>query len=161
MRLFPDRLEISSPGGLPGFLTTQHLLDGRFSRNPRLNWGLFQWGYVAEPGQGILRMITGMDGHGAQPPEIVAARDRVTVRLYRVTEPDAVETLDPAERTLNERQHAALDYVRRRGSITLHEFRTLCPAVQSSVLQRDLRDLVAAELLRKIGPRSGAYYIMP
>ncbi len=159
--LFPDRLEITSPGGLPGFLTTPHLLDGRFSRNPRLKWGLFQWGYAAGPGQGILRMIVGMDGHGALPPEIDAARDRVTVRLYRVTEPDAVETLDPAESTLNERQRAALEHVRRRGSITLHEFRTLCPAVQSSVLQRDLRDLVAAELLRKVGPRSGAYYIMP
>jgi hypothetical protein len=33
--------------------------------------------------------------------------------------------------------------------------------VQASVLQRDLRDMVAAELLRKVGPRSGAYYIMP
>jgi ATP-dependent DNA helicase RecG len=155
--LHPDRLEITSPGGLPGFLTTSHLLDGRYSRNPRLNWGLFQWGYVTEPGQGVLRMIMGMDGRGAQPPEFDAGRDRVTVRLYRTTE----SAIDPAEITLNERQRAALEYVRGRGSITLHEFRTLCPAVQPSVLQRDLRALVAADLLRKVGRRSGAYYILP
>jgi ATP-dependent DNA helicase RecG len=159
--LFPDRLEIMSPGGLPGFLTTSHLLDGRYSRNPRLTWGLFQWGYVVEPGQGILRMIVGMDGHGAQPPEIDAGRDSVTVRLYRVAAPESNGTVDPAGIDLNARQRAALEYVRGRGSITLHEYRTLCPAVQASVLQRDLRDLVAAELLRKVGPRSGAYYIMP
>jgi ATP-dependent DNA helicase RecG len=161
VRLYPDRLEIASPGGLPGFLTTSHLLDGRYSRNPRLAWGLFQWGYVAEPGQGILRMIMGMDGHGALPPEIDAARDHVTVRLYRAGGPNANGAVDPAEIDLNARQRAALDYVRGRGSITLHEYRTLCPAVQASVLQRDLRDLVAAELLLKVGPRSGAYYIMP
>ena len=159
--LFPDRLEIVSPGGLPGFLTTPHLLDGRYSRNPRLTWSLFQWGYVAQPGQGVLSIITGMDGRGAQPAEIDAARDHVTVRLYRATEAGSNGAVDPAGIDLNARQRAALEYVRGRGSITLHEYRTLCPAVQSSVLQRDLRDLVAAELLRKVGPRSGAYYIMP
>jgi hypothetical protein len=37
----------------------------------------------------------------------------------------------------------------------------LCPAVQSSVLQRDLRDLIASGRLRKIGSRAGAYYMLP
>ncbi|RPJ03082.1 MAG: hypothetical protein EHM39_00310 [Chloroflexi bacterium] len=161
VRMFPDRLEISSPGGLPGFLTTQYLLGGRFSRNPRLNWGMFQWGYVEEPGQGILRMITGMDGHGAQPTEILAERDRVNVRLFRAGDPRPNAPSLPENGTLNERQYAAFDYVRQHGSITLHEYRTLCPAVQSSVLQRDLRELVASSYLRKIGSRAGAYYMLP
>jgi ATP-dependent DNA helicase RecG len=161
VRLFPDRLEIASPGGLPGFLTMAHLLEGRYSRNPRLSWSLFQWGYVEEPGQGIWRMISGMDGRGALPPEIIAERSRVTVRLHRACEPDPEGAAAPGEADLNDRQRAALDHVRGHGSITLREFRTLCPAVQSNVLQRDLRDLVAGGHLRRIGPRTEAYYIIP
>jgi ATP-dependent DNA helicase RecG len=161
VRLSPDRLEIVSPGGLPGFMTTAHLLEGRYSRNPRLNWSLFQWGYVEEPGQGIHQMITGMDGRGALPPEFIAERSRMTVRLHRACEPDPDGAAVPGEADLNDRQRAALDHVRRHGSITLREFRTLCPAVQSAVLQRDLRELVAGGHLRKIGPRTGVYYIIP
>jgi hypothetical protein len=33
------------------------LIDSRYSRNPRLNWALFQWGYVETPGNGIWSMI--------------------------------------------------------------------------------------------------------
>jgi len=155
VRMSPDQLEIRSPGGLPGFLTTHTLLGGRFSRNPRMNWTLFQWGYVEEPGQGIWHLITGMDGRGAQPTEIVAERDRVTVRLFRASD------FTPGSASLNDRQRAALSYVRQQGSLTLHEFRTLCPSVQTSVLQHDLRDLVALGLLRRIGPRTSGYYIFP
>ncbi len=50
VRLFSDRLEISSPGGLPGFITLDNIVDEHFSRNPRIVSGLFQWGYIEELG---------------------------------------------------------------------------------------------------------------
>jgi DeoR/GlpR family transcriptional regulator of sugar metabolism len=79
--------------------------------------------------------------------------------LYRACDP--VDAAAPDDSTLNERQRAALGHVREHGSFTFHEFRALCPAVQPSVLQRDLREMVTAGLLRKVGARRGVYYIVP
>ena len=30
-------------------MTVENLINGRFSRNPRLAWALFHWGYIPEP----------------------------------------------------------------------------------------------------------------
>jgi ATP-dependent DNA helicase RecG len=57
IRMFADRMEVISPGGLPGFITVDNLVEEHFSRNPRLVSGLFQWGYIEELGLGIDRMI--------------------------------------------------------------------------------------------------------
>ncbi len=48
IRMYADRLEIISPGGLPGYMTLDNLVEEHFSRNPRLVNGLFQWGYIEE-----------------------------------------------------------------------------------------------------------------
>ncbi|MFN2106332.1 MAG: RNA-binding domain-containing protein, partial [Candidatus Promineifilaceae bacterium] len=40
IRMYSDRLEILSPGGLPGYMTLDNLVDEHFSRNPRLVAGL-------------------------------------------------------------------------------------------------------------------------
>ncbi|HLA45408.1 MAG TPA: ATP-binding protein, partial [Aggregatilineales bacterium] len=52
VRMFSDRLEVISPGGLPGFITVDNIVDEHFSRNPRMVSGLFQWGYIEELGLG-------------------------------------------------------------------------------------------------------------
>ncbi len=60
IRQFDDRLEISSPGGLPGYITVDNIVEEHFSRNPRLVNGLFEWGYIEQLGLGIDRMIEEM-----------------------------------------------------------------------------------------------------
>jgi hypothetical protein len=50
IRMYADRLEIISPGGLPGYMTLDNLVEEHFSRNPRLVNGLFQWGFIEERG---------------------------------------------------------------------------------------------------------------
>ncbi|MDQ1300785.1 MAG: ATP-dependent helicase RecG, partial [Chloroflexota bacterium] len=60
VRQFDDRLEVSSPGGLPGYITLDNIIEEHFSRNPRLVNGLFEWGYIEQLGLGIDRMIEEM-----------------------------------------------------------------------------------------------------
>ena len=60
IRQFDDRLEVSSPGGLPGYITLDNIVEEHFSRNPRLVNGLFEWGYIEQLGLGIDRMIEEM-----------------------------------------------------------------------------------------------------
>jgi len=158
VRLFADRLEVHSPSGLPGFLVVEDLLSARYSRNPRLAWALHQWGYVPDPGRGIRRMCEEMAGQGRRPPEFEAAPYRLTVRLHR--SPAATAQCANGD-ALSQRQRQALAYVQAQGSITFREFRMLAQGVQPELLQRDLDVLVAAGLLRRIGQRVGAYYILP
>jgi ATP-dependent DNA helicase RecG len=157
MRMYSDRLEVISPGGLPGFITVDNLVEEHFSRNPRLVAGLFQWGYIEELGLGIDRMIEDMVQGGHPPPKFKAAPYSFTVTLFNARERRAVPKW---ETTMNERQAHAVTYVREHGSITNREYRELCPDVTPETLRLDLNDLVDRGLLMRIGAKKGTYYIL-
>jgi ATP-dependent DNA helicase RecG len=157
MRMYADRLEVISPGGLPGFITVDNLVEEHFSRNPRLVAGLFQWGYIEELGLGIDRMIEDMVQDGHPPPKFKAAPYAFTVTLFNARERRATPKW---ETQMNERQARALTYVRERGSITNREYRELCPDVTPETLRLDLNDLVDRGILLRIGAKKGTYYIL-
>ncbi len=161
VRVFADCLEVTSPGGLPAFLTTAHLVGGRYSRNPHLAGALTQWGYARGTGGGVLRILRAMDRQGARPPLIETGPYTVTVRLFNECAPEAEASVPPPEDALNERQRVALAYVRVHGSITFHELRALHPALRPDLLQRDLTALVRDGHLRRVRGRTGAYYLLP
>lgn len=157
IRMFEDRLEVISPGGLPGYITVDNIVEEHFSRNPRIVAGLFQWGYIEELGLGIDRMIEEMLQHGHPAPEFNATPYSFTVTLRNTRERPPVHAW---ERNMNERQMRALAYVREFGRITNREYRDLCPSVSPETLRLDLADLVEKNLLLKIGDKRGTYYIL-
>jgi MoaA/NifB/PqqE/SkfB family radical SAM enzyme len=157
IRMYSDRLEILSPGGLPGFITVENIVDEHFSRNPRLVNGLFQWGYIEELGLGIDRMFEVMEQAGHLPPSFDARPYSFAVTLYnsreRQTVPDWV-------RNTNFRQSRALQYIKDHGSITNREYRSLCQGVSAETLRLDLADMVERGILLKVGSKKGTYYIL-
>ena len=157
MRMYSDRLEVISPGGLPGFITVDNLVEEHFSRNPRLVAGLFQWGYIEELGLGIDRMIEDMVNGGHPPPKFKAAPYSFTVMLFNARERKATPKW---ETVMNERQARALNFIRENGSITNREYRELCPDVSPETLRLDLTDLVDRGVLLRIGAKKGTYYIL-
>jgi len=155
--MYRDRLEVSSPGGLPGFITVDNIVDEHFSRNPRIVGSLFHWGYIEELGLGIDRMIEEMLQSGHKQPTFDARPYSFTVTLYNARERLPVF----ADGTvLNSRQARAMQYVRDHGSITNREYRTLSPDVSPETIRLDLADLVDRGLLLKIGSKKGTYYIL-
>jgi ATP-dependent DNA helicase RecG len=157
IRMYDDRLELISPGGLPGYITLDNIVDEHFSRNPRLVAGLFQWGYIEELGLGIDRMIEEMLQHGHAPPNFEAKPYSFTVRLHNTLE------RSPATRwqsNMNERQLRAMSLIDQQGRITNRDYRQLCPDVNPETLRLDLVDLVDKGLLLKIGDKKGTYYIL-
>jgi len=157
IRKFADRLEIISPGGLPGFITLDNIVDEHFSRNPRIVAGLYHWGYIEELGLGVDRMIEEMTQAGHPPPGFKETPYSFTVSLSNVRERPASPRW---ERIMNERQAKALSYIREKGRITNREYRHLCPSVSPETLRLDLADLVERGLLLKIGAKRGTYYIL-
>ncbi|HTP10846.1 MAG TPA: ATP-binding protein [Anaerolineae bacterium] len=157
IRMFADRMEVISPGGLPGFITVDNLVEEHFSRNPRLVAGLFQWGYIEELGLGIDRMIEEMTQAGHQPPSFKALPYSFTVSLSNIRERRPVPQW---EKAMNERQARALTYLRERGQITNREYQQLCPDVSAETLRLDLADLVTRGVVMRIGAKKGTYYIL-
>jgi len=157
IRKFADRLEIISPGGLPGFITLDNIVDEHFSRNPRIVAGLYQWGYIEELGLGVDRMIEEMTQAGHAPPAFKETAYSFTVSLSNVRERPPIPRW---ERTMNERQAKALAYIREHGRITNRDYRQICPDVSPETLRLDLVDLTERGLLLKIGAKKGTYYIL-
>jgi ATP-dependent DNA helicase RecG len=157
IRMYADRLEIISPGGLPGYMTIDNLVEEHFSRNPRLVNGLYQWGYIEELGLGIDLMIEEMVEAGHTPPAFQASPHQFKVTLSNKQERPASPKWT---KSMNERQVKALAHVRENGSITNSEYRRICPQVSAETLRLDLVDLVEKGLLLKIGSKKGTNYIL-
>lgn len=157
LRMYSDRLEVISPGGLPGFITVENIKDEHFSRNPRLVNGLFQWGYIEELGLGIDRMIEVMEQAGHQPPNFDARPYSFAVSLQNEREkPKQPDWM----RNTNHRQAKALQYIRDKGSITNREYRTLIDGVSAETLRLDMVDMVEKGILMKVGSKKGTHYIL-
>jgi ATP-dependent DNA helicase RecG len=157
IRMFDDRLEVISPGGLPGYITVDNIVEEHFSRNPRLVNGLFQWGFIEELGLGIDRMIEDMANAGHPTPEFKDSPYSFTVTLKNTRVRRAVQAW---ESSMNERQIRALSYTQENGRITNREYRSLCPSVSAETIRLDLVDLVQRGVLLKIGAKKGTYYIL-
>jgi ATP-dependent DNA helicase RecG len=157
VRMFSDRMEIISPGGLPGFITVDNIVEEHFSRNPRVVSGLYRWGYIEELGLGVDLMIEEMVRAGHPPPKFKDTPYSFTVTLFNVHER---APLPPWTRTMNERQTKSLAYIQEHGRITNREYRNICPDVSAETLRLDLVDLVERGILLKIGAKKGTYYIL-
>ena len=159
VRMYTDRLEVISPGGLPGYMTLENLIEEHYSRNPRIVSGLFQWGYIEELGLGIDLMYEEMAQAGHAPPKFKDTGYSFTVTLSN-KQTNAKPPPAKWTNSMNERQARALAHVRENGSITNREYQTLCDGVSAETLRRDLSDLVTKGLLLKIGSKKGTYYIL-
>lgn len=157
VKMYDDRLEVTSPGGLPGYITLDNIVEEHFSRNPRIVSGLYYWGFIEELGLGIDMMIEEMVNAGHPPPEFKATPYSFTVILRNVQERPP---LPRWEMEMNERQLAAINYIRQHGRITNREYKLLCPHVSAETLRLDLADLVRKGILIKVGDKRGTYYIL-
>ena len=161
--MFSDRMEVYSPGRLPGHVTLDNLLYERFSRNELVVQALSDLGFIERLGYGIDRMISAMQEAGLPAPrfEETAAGFRVTLTGHGH---DLVSGSAAGQRwgneLLNPRQEEAMAYVAQQGRITNSAFQALAPDVSPETIRRDLSDLVDRGLLMKIGEKRATYYIM-
>lgn len=80
IKLFDDRLEISSPGKLGGFVTLTTMKTKRYSRNPQIARVLSEMGIVRELNEGVKRIYSEMQRFYLKDP-IYSEPDRNSVLL--------------------------------------------------------------------------------
>ncbi len=79
--LFADRLEVESPGRLPGLVRIETIRSTRFARNPRVARTVLELGYGRELGEGVDRMFEEMQRAGLPDPVYRQGPASVTVTL--------------------------------------------------------------------------------
>jgi len=160
--MFVDRLEVYSPGRLPGHVTLENIIDERFSRNPIIVRMLVDLGFIESLGYGIDRMIQLMEDAGLPRPvfEETANGFKVTLRGHgEQLVSDGADRSRWVHLNLNERQQKALAYLTDNDRITNRVYQELCPDVSPETVRRDLVELVRRGLLLKIGDKRATYYI--
>jgi ATP-dependent DNA helicase RecG len=164
LNLFADRIEVHSPGGLPGPVNLDNLLQARFSRNAVIVQVLADMGYVERLGYGLDRVVTVMRKEGLPPPrfEELAGSFRVTLFGNEAEQGDPIHPDLSAYRELdlNPRQELALNHLLKNKRITNRDYQELCSDVHPETLRRDLSDLVSRGVIIKVGDKRATYYIL-
>lgn len=165
VNLYGERLEVHSPGGLPGPVTLENLLEARFSRNAVVMQLLSDMGFVERLGYGLNRVVEALRKNGMRRPVFEETAGTFRVAIFRTEEPAPDGRAGPAiralqEALLNPRQEQALNFLIQNRRITNRDYQDLCPDVHSETLRRDLADLVERDILIKIGDKRATYYVL-
>lgn len=80
--IWDDRIEVQSPGPLPGHITVENMRDEHYSRNRRLMRVLKLLDLVEEYGEGVDRMYEEMESRLVEPPHFHPTPASVTVTLH-------------------------------------------------------------------------------
>ncbi len=165
VKLFADRLEVRSPGGLYGDVTTDTLEERQSTRNRRLMQLLEHQHLVENRGSGINSMIAEMREAHMEPPRFRDDRSSFTVTFFNHTllmTNEGIEWLNAvaANLQLNERQKLALLYMRHNHRLTNSEYRRLHHGLDSRDASRELQGLVTVGAAAKKGVRGGSFYAL-
>lgn len=162
VRLFADRLEVQSPGGLPGPVTVDNILSESYARNPRVADMLRDLGYVERHGLGIDNIVRSMAEAHLPPPEFNDCDSSFTVTL-RFRQPGESDTgswlADIGAGALAHEHQKALVFVRRVGRIVHTDYMSL-NLVGESEADEHLRALVRGGWLVQSGTRGEAYHTL-
>lgn len=162
--MFSNRMEVTSPGGLPGPITLDNMQDERFSRNHIIVQVLADMGFVERMGYGIDRVIALMREFGLPRPSFEETGGGFRVTLYgpgeemEVTKDTDLSKFEGLQ--LTPRQEQALEFLATNTRITNSDLQELAPEVHPETIRRDLADLVKRGILLRMGQKRGAYYIL-
>jgi ATP-dependent DNA helicase RecG len=168
--IYRGRMEVTSPGGLPGPVTIENIKDERFSRNPIIVQVLSDLRFIERLGYGVDRVYDLMDARRLRAPEFTETAGGFRVTLYNASA-HSTDAPPPTEDApgftgkyngipVNPRQEAALLFLQKGPRITNSELQELCPDVHPETIRRDLADLVTKDILKKLGQKRGSYYVL-
>ena len=158
--IWDDRIEVHSPGPLPGHITKENMRDEHYSRNRRIMNVLKILGLVEEYGEGVDRMYREMEARLMEPPAFTPTSSSVTVTLrnrFVVDVEDQAWLALLGHYELSPQERRILVAARREEYITRRRVRELLPDSEPDSL---LAGAVAKGLFVRVGERGGARYIL-
>ena len=158
--LYDDRLEIISPGKLPGLITLDTMKYERFSRNPQISRVLTDLKLVKELNEGVKRIYQEMKEFFLDDPEFtepngssvkLVLRNNIVMRSKRKTETLLKKDyLNEKWSGLNELEKQMIQAINDRGKMTTAELAELINRDRKTA-QRKLKKLQDLDLITWIG----------
>lgn len=159
--IFDDRLEIESPGRLPGPVRIDNIRRTRFSRNPHISRSLADLRFVQELNEGMNRMFEEMVLAGLPEPELHQTDSGFRVILYKVNESERSQVFTIANET-PDAFVPALDRLFEEGRLSTSEAARLT-GLSLPTVRRYLRSLEGRGLLERVArsPKDPHAYWQP
>jgi ATP-dependent DNA helicase RecG len=138
VRIFDNRVEVESPGRLPGHVTVENILDERFARNGNIVRIINKFPNPPnkDVGEGLNTAFNAMKQLRLKTPEIQQKDNSVVVYIRH-------EPLASPESII-------MDYLETNASINNGKVRELCHIREDWVARRILRDLAERGLIQKV-----------
>lgn len=155
IRVYDDKITIWNDGRLPEEITLESLkhVHSSYPRNPLIADVCFKGGLIDSWGRGTVRIIETCKEAGLPEPELSERDGGFLVTLFKnnLTEEQLVKL------GLNARQVKAVSYVKEKGRITNSDYQIL-NEISDRTSSRDLEDLVAKGVLKRVGDKKSAHY---
>ena len=146
--MYPDKIEISSPGGLPAGLSEDEYLNGQISllRNPIIGNVFFRLKYIEKFGTGILRINRAYENALIKPS-------------YQIFS-NSIKVILPVISTdynLNETEKMLLAFLKNRNNLTRKEIEKLSGMEKTKII-RGLNNLIQKNIVQREGNGRGTRY---
>lgn len=159
--VFPDRMEISSPGGLPLGVTKDNILHQRHRRNPHFTTIMSDLKLMEGEGSGydLIYEITSMDSK--KPPIIESSFNETKVILYsEIQNADIIPLLDYTQRnySLSQKNFIAFGAIAKAEKIRSLDLTEYLQLSDEDRLRDYIGNLLKDEIVLKDGRGKGTYY---
>lgn len=161
INIFPDRMEVHSPGRLPFGVTPQNILSQSVRRNEHLSKVFYDLGLMEKEGSGYDLIYAKLLGTGKPLPIVKETDDRVTVIVKKqFVSKEVVRLMDKAsnEFTLKQKEIISLGLLAQQQSYTAVEISKILNQNEEVGLRNWLGRLIDLELVIKSGKGKGTQY---
>ncbi len=161
INIFPDRLEIHSPGRLPFGVTPKNILSQSIRRNEHLSKIFYDLGLMEKEGSGYDLVYAKLLGSGKPLPIVKETDERVTVIVKKqFVSKDVVRLMDKAsnEFSLKQKEVISLGLIAQQQSYTALEISNILNQNEEVGLRNWLGRLIELELVIKTGKGKGTQY---
>lgn len=172
IKMFDDRLEISSPGVLPASVTLENIKEERYSRNPKLAAALTQYKWVRESNEGVGRIFDEMKDYFLDDPvysepnnssvqltlknNVVARKERETGRVSNIITPELFESL-------NEQHELIVRHLYNQGELTASKIANIIqrsvPTARKRLKELEEMNIISTHRSSKNDPKR-TYYLL-
>ena len=161
INIFPDRMEIHSPGRLPFGVTPKNILNQSVRRNEHLSKIFYDLGLMEKEGSGIDLVYEKMLLLGKPLPVVQDINDRVVVTVKRqFVSKEVVRLMDKAsnEFPLKQKEIISLGLLAQQQSYAATEMSKILDQKDEQGLRHWLGRLLKLGLIEKTGTGKGSQY---
>ncbi len=162
--MFDDRIEVHSPGTLPGPIKFEQILRGKkahYSRNPLISRVLVEAGYMTAMGEGLPRICHDMEKHGLNPPELKEDESSFSLIFYHapLTDQKTTAWLQQFSRyMMNPRQKRILVYAKAHGmTFSSMDYQRL--GVDRDTAYAEIKELIHLGIVQPIKKHGKVYRV--